>query len=183
MPDKHKTVSKEECAVICDILSKLKIVSCQAQSMNDSATNAPALVDSLVNDHGDTLSPDEQEAIICNWMEIEDDPIVQEAEVEEAIIQLDQLELTEAQAAAEQVGVESDSNEDEEDTVINIRNNLEAEAMLGDIVSYCRRQKFKDDVIRDLEKAAKKIRNAHIESRANCTSVSTITNFFPPQKK
>jgi hypothetical protein len=54
--------------------------------------------------------------------------------------------------------------------VINIRNNLEAEAMLGDIVSYCRRRKFKDDVIRDLEKAAKKIRKAHIESRANCTS-------------
>jgi hypothetical protein len=182
MPDKHKTISKEDCAVICDILSKLKIVSCHAQSMNDSATNAPALVDSLVNDHGNTLSPDEQEAIICNWMEIEDDPFVQEAEVEEAIIQLE-LELTEVQAVMEQVGVESDSDEDEDDTVINIRNNLEAEAMLGDIVSYCKRQKFRSDMIHDLEKAAKKIRNAHIESRANCTTVSTITNFFLPQKK
>jgi hypothetical protein len=34
-----------------------------------------------------------------------------------------------------------------------------------------------------LEKVAKKIRNAHIESRANSTTVSTITNFFLPQKK
>jgi hypothetical protein len=41
----------------------------------------------------------------------------------------------------------------------------------------------KDDVIGSLEKVAKKIRNAHLESRANSTTVSTITNFFLPQKK
>ena len=131
MPDKLKTVSKEECAEICSILSKLKFFSDQAK-LNDMA-NAPALIDSLADDHGDTLTPDEQEAIICNWMEIDDDPIVQEAEVEVAIIQ---LELMGAQAAEQQLGVDEESESDEdEDTVTNIRNNLEAKAMIGDLVS------------------------------------------------
>jgi hypothetical protein len=35
--------------------------------------------------------------------------------------------------------------------------NFEVEAMKGDTVSYCRRQKFKDDVIDSLETVANKI--------------------------
>jgi hypothetical protein len=65
--------------------------------------------------------------------------------------------------AAKQLGVESESDNNE-GTVMNIRNNLKAKAMLGDLVSYCRRQKFKHDVVSHLEKVAKKIQNAHIES-------------------
>jgi hypothetical protein len=166
MPDKLKTISKEECAEICSILSKLKIVSDRAQS--DDRVNAPALVDSLADDFGaDTLTPDEQENIIRNWMEIDDDPNIIEAEIKDAI---NELELTGVPAADQELeSDESESDEDDEDTEMNIRSIFEAESMIGDIVTYCRRRKFKDDVIRGFEKMAKKIRNVHIESRANGT--------------
>jgi hypothetical protein len=54
--------------------------------------------------------------------------------------------------------------------------------MIGDLISYCKRRKF-NDPISYLEKASKKIRNAHIEERAKSTTVATITNFFPVLKK
>ena len=74
--------------------------------------------------------------MICNWIEIEDNPIVQEVEVEEAIAQ---LEMTEAQTAT---GVESESeggSNDDEDTAMSITTHHEAEVMIGNLISYCRR--------------------------------------------
>ena len=68
------------------------------------------------------------------------------------------------------------------DTAMSIATHHEADVMIGDLISYCRRQKF-NDAIGYLEKASKKIRNAHIEERANSTTISTITNFFPVLKK
>jgi hypothetical protein len=88
-------------------------------------------------------------------MEIDDDPNIIEAEIKDAI---NELELTGAPAADQELeSDESESDEDDEDTEMNIRSIFEAESMIGDIVTYWRRQKFKDDVIHGFEKMAKKI--------------------------
>ena len=69
----------------------------------------------------------------------------------------------------------------DEDTAMSITTHHEADIMIGDLISYCRGQKF-NDAIGYLEKASKKIRNASIEEQANSTTISMITNFFPVLK-
>ena len=39
--------------------------------------------------------------MICNWIEIEDDPIIQEAEIEEAVANLEKMDIREAQSVVE----------------------------------------------------------------------------------
>jgi hypothetical protein len=78
-----------------------------------------------------------------------------------------------AREAQTVVGVESENeseneggNDYDEDTAMSITTHHQAEVVIGNLISYCRRRKF-NDAIGDLEKASKKIRNAHIEERAN----------------
>jgi hypothetical protein len=148
MPDKLKRISEDECIKLCDVLSKLRVICLE----REGNTHAPVLGDSLVTDPGDTLTPEEQQAVICNWIEIEDDPIIQEAEIEEAVANLEKMDIREAQSVVEVESESEHGSDDDEDKAVSITTPHDAEAVIGDLISYCKRRKF-NDAIGLLEKA------------------------------
>lgn len=182
-PAKVRCISKEACMEICGLLTKLQVAHKHHHDHHhEGATNnAPVLENSLVTDHHpDTLSPVDQETIVRNWLLIEDDPVIQETEVEEAIDRLLVAVDAMSSAGTEEVSETNEENETEPaETASTISSNLEAEMLIQDIILYCKKRKF-SDAITHLETASRKIRNAHIENQAKRATLATITNFFPP---
>jgi hypothetical protein len=103
-----KTLSEGDNDEMCDLMSSLQLK--YQESKLDTNTVATALKGSFVCE-GD-FTADEFSSIVKNWIGIEDDPNVIDCEVEEAVIQLGQIDID-----FEDLEEEEKEDDDEKDEV------------------------------------------------------------------
>jgi hypothetical protein len=78
LPESAKKIDGEDCTALCNLMGKLFVVS-----KDHAECSAPALDGSYVHE---TALPDNDIAMMMEeWINVEDDPDFQEAEIEEAI--------------------------------------------------------------------------------------------------
>jgi hypothetical protein len=94
MPESQKRISEEESTELCELLLQLAVVS---KTFGDE--QPPVLEESYASDRGGELSQPETDTMTENWIGIEDDPGIQELEIEEVLNKLE-------------VGKEEDTDDD-----------------------------------------------------------------------
>ena len=80
IPMKDKTISISECNLLCNLLNKIKI-KCKETNMNEA--EAYGLEDSIFTEMD--YSKKDMESMVSNWVDIEDDPLMETVIIDDEI--------------------------------------------------------------------------------------------------
>lgn len=145
MAERNKKISKEQSDELCSLLKKLQF-KCKEEKL-DTSKEAIVLDGSLCQD--EIFTDKELEDIVGNWVDIEDDPEIKSAEIDELLLQLEtSVEIQETQETQETVQVSDESESDDEEATIDLPppSYKECEHYITELGRYCKAEKLPSEI-------------------------------------
>ena len=150
---KNKMITKDECRTLCDLMIELKVKTVNNIS---SMAMAPALQGSYITEAD--FEPEQMERTVMNWIEDEDDKVVNEMIITEEIERLEIVERDD-----DQENEELTDSESEIESEVEIMSSLQMYACLNDVKNYCDSKKLPEKIINQLEKLRWSMRKRNLE--------------------